>query len=349
MPVPNSMTDLSATPASNSPAGSDTVTINTGPDEYIRALSAIVRRLAAADTIASAATTDLGTKEQTFLSVSGTTTIVSFGIVPAGIWKALTFGDALTLTHNGGSLILPGSADIATASGDTAVMLSLGSGNWRCLLYQRASGIPITLSPDQVGLPASLTGAALDMLRVKADESGYEHRTPAQVRADIGAEPAGAMSAMPVGAVLIWPLTTPPAKYLECNGSNVSRTTYADLFAVLGTYYGSGDGSTTFALPDYRGVFVRGWDHGRGIADVNRNVGVYTPDSLASHDHLVTNNAQVWGGGAGGNQGYISNHNDNTILQSDANHNRRNRSTATGGAETYPKHVVSMFCIRALP
>lgn len=349
MPVPTSMTDLSATPASNSPAGSDTVTINTGPDEYIRALSAIIRRLAAADTIASAATTDLGTKEQTFLSVSGTTTIISFGIVQGGIWKALTFGDALTLTHNGGSLILPGAANIATAAGDTAVVLSLGSGNWRCLLYQRANGAPITLSPDQVGLPASLTGAALDMLRVKADESGYEHRTPAQVRADIGAEPAGATAAMPIGGLLGWPLPTPPAKYLECDGSNVSRTTYAALFALLGTYYGAGDGSTTFTLPDFRGVFLRGWDHGRGIADVNRNVGVYTPDSLAAHDHLVTNNAQVWGGGAGGNQGYISNSSDNTIHQSDASEARRNRTTATGGAETYPKHTVIMICIRALP
>lgn len=349
MPVPNSMTDLSATPASNSPAGSDAVTINTGPDEYIRALSAIVRRLAAADTIASAATTDLGTKDQTFLSVSGTTTIVSFGIVPAGIWKVLTFAGALTLTHNGSSMILPGAANIETAAGDAAVVLSLGSGNWRCLLYQRANGAPITLSPDQVGLPNSLTGGALDMLRVKADESGYEHRTPAQVRADIGAEPAGATAAMPVGGIIMWPRATAPAKYLECAGQLVSRTAYPELFDVLGIYYSAGDGSTTFGLPDYRGVFPRGWDHGRGIADVDRHVGVYTPDSLASHDHLVTNSADVWGGGAGGSQGYISNSSNNTIHQSDAAEARRNRTTATGGAETYPKHIIAMFCIRAEP
>lgn len=195
----------------------------------------------------------------------------------------------------------------------------------------------------------ALAGAALDMLRVKADESGYEHRTPAQVRADIGAEPAGATAAMPIGAVIMWPRATAPAKYLECAGQLVSRTAYPELFDVLGIYYSAGDGSTTFGLPDYRGVFLRGWDHGRGIADVNRDVGVYTPDAFAAHNHLVTNNADVWGGGAGGSQGYLSNNNNNTIHQSDAGEARRNRTTDTGGAETYPKHIITMFCIRALP
>lgn len=242
--------------------------------------------------------------------------------------------------------IAAASADAAAGSADAAA--SLAGAAAASAVDAEDSAIAAAQSAASLGMPP-LTGAALDMLRVKADESGYEHRTPAQVRADIGAEPAGATAAMPIGGLLGWPLPTPPAKYLECDGSNVSRTTYAALFALLGTYYGAGDGSTTFTLPDFRGVFLRGWDHGRGIADVNRNVGVYTPDSLASHDHLVTNNATSWGGGAGGNQGYISNNSDNTILQSDANHNRRNRSTATGGAETYPKHVVIMLCIRALP
>ena len=45
----------------------------------------------------------------------------------------------------------------------------------------------------------------------------------------------------------------------------VSRTTYADLFAACGTAYGAGDGSTTFALPDLRGEFIRGFDDGRGV------------------------------------------------------------------------------------
>jgi len=50
--------------------------------------------------------------------------------------------------------------------------------------------------------------------------------------------------------------------WLYCDGSIVSRTTYADLFAVIGTLHGSGDGVSTFNLPDYRGYFLRGVDDG---------------------------------------------------------------------------------------
>ena len=54
------------------------------------------------------------------------------------------------------------------------------------------------------------------------------------------------------------PLTTTPAGYILCDGQAVSRTDYSELFAVLGTNFGSGDGSTTFNVPDYRGCFLRG-------------------------------------------------------------------------------------------
>lgn len=55
---------------------------------------------------------------------------------------------------------------------------------------------------------------------------------------------------VPIGGQIIWhDAVTAPEGYLPCNGSAVSRTTYADLFAVIGTTYGAGDGSTTFDLP----------------------------------------------------------------------------------------------------
>jgi len=76
----------------------------------------------------------------------------------------------------------------------------------------------------------------------------------------------------PAGTVSYTAANTVPAGYLECNGAAVSRTTYATLFAAIGTTYGTGDGSTTFNLPDLRGEFVRGWDHGRGV-DVSRTLG----------------------------------------------------------------------------
>jgi microcystin-dependent protein len=63
-----------------------------------------------------------------------------------------------------------------------------------------------------------------------------------------------------VGAIKPWTKTTAPDGYLLCNGAAVSRTTYADLFAVIGTTYGAGDGSTTFAVPQLQGKMPQGYD-----------------------------------------------------------------------------------------
>ena len=58
----------------------------------------------------------------------------------------------------------------------------------------------------------------------------------------------------------LWFTGTAPTGWLLCNGAAVSRTTYASLFAVIGTIYGSGDGSTTFNVPDFRGRVPAGVD-----------------------------------------------------------------------------------------
>lgn len=70
--------------------------------------------------------------------------------------------------------------------------------------------------------------------------------------------------AQPAGILQSRLSSTVPADELECDGSAVSRTTYAALFAAIGDTYGVGDGSTTFNLPDLRGQFLRGYDHGAG-------------------------------------------------------------------------------------
>jgi phage-related tail fiber protein len=72
-------------------------------------------------------------------------------------------------------------------------------------------------------------------------------------------------NAVPSGAVVYLARSTAPDGWLKANGAAVSRTTYARLFGAIGTTFGSGDGSTTFTLPDLRGEFMRGWDDGRGI------------------------------------------------------------------------------------
>lgn len=66
----------------------------------------------------------------------------------------------------------------------------------------------------------------------------------------------------PVGMVVPFAGTTAPAGFLLCNGAAISRSAYSKLFEAIGTAHGSGDGSTTFHLPDYRGRFLRGTDGG---------------------------------------------------------------------------------------
>lgn len=73
-------------------------------------------------------------------------------------------------------------------------------------------------------------------------------------------------SSLPVGAVIDYAGTTPPTGFLLCFGQAVSRSTYAALFAVLGTSFGAGDGSTTFNLPDLRGRVAAGKDDMGGTA-----------------------------------------------------------------------------------
>lgn len=70
----------------------------------------------------------------------------------------------------------------------------------------------------------------------------------------------------PIGMITEWPMDSNiPDGWMECDGSAISRSTYAALFALISTSYGAGDGSTTFNIPDLRGIFVRCWDHGCGI------------------------------------------------------------------------------------
>lgn len=91
--------------------------------------------------IASATTTDIGAATGNFVNVTGTTTITGFGTIAAGAWRIVKFTEALTLTYNATSLILPGAANITTAAGDIGAFISLGSGNWQCTKYTRIGGI----------------------------------------------------------------------------------------------------------------------------------------------------------------------------------------------------------------
>jgi microcystin-dependent protein len=93
----------------------------------------------------------------------------------------------------------------------------------------------------------------------------------------------------PVGNIEWRPVSSVPTGWLIANGQTVSRTTYASLFSVYGTTFGSGNGTTTFNVPDLQGRFLLGSSAGHpvGEADGEENV-TLTAAQLASHTHTPT-------------------------------------------------------------
>jgi microcystin-dependent protein len=90
----------------------------------------------------------------------------------------------------------------------------------------------------------------------------------------------------PAGSILIWggAVNSPPTGYLICDGSAVSRETYANLFAAVGTTHGSGNGATTFNLPDLRDKFVVGASGTKAVASTGGSADAI----VVSHTHTGT-------------------------------------------------------------
>ena len=120
---------------------------------------------------------------------------------------------------------------------------------------------------------------------------------------------------MPVGSIIAFGGTNAPSGWLICNGALVSRTTYADLYTAIGTNFGYGDNSTTFALPDMRGRFLRGVDGGTARdpdkatrtamntgGNTGDNIGSVEGDAIQGHWH----NTFLMPFGAGGGSAGIS-------------------------------------------
>ena len=151
-----------------------------------------------------------------------------------------------------------------------------------------------------------------------------------------------------------------PAGWTAANGAAVSRTvTYSGLYAAIGTTWGSGDGSTTFNLPDFRGMFLRGTGTnatGSSSGAVGPSVGTYAADTYLNHSHTATSTdsghthsyvsaqggnqaAQQSGGPQLGNVGA-------TTGTGNANITTTVATSTTGGTETKPKNYGVLFCIK---
>jgi len=154
-----------------------------------------------------------------------------------------------------------------------------------------------------------------------------------------GADLTG-IEGIPTATIVPWSASSIPTGFLECNGAEVSRTTYAALFAIVGTTYGAGDGASTFLLPDIQDNVPLGKSGTKALASTGGantvastgNVGGSTANAtlstsqLASHSHTVPtqsggvfSNANISGGGTStpsgtkstGNTGSGSGHSHN--------------------------------------
>ncbi len=115
------------------------------------------------------------------------------------------------------------------------------------------------------------------------------------------------------GSIIAFAGTTTPSGYLECNGSNVSRTTYAALFAAISTTWGAGDGATTFTLPDLRRRTMIGKNGTAGAGSPGISMGstggsetkTLTTANLPSHAHLYDRASEASGTTIGGDNSDI--------------------------------------------
>ena len=130
--------------------------------------------------------------------------------------------------------------------------------------------------------------------------------------------PAGSSASIPTGMVMPFVGSTAPAEWLECDGSSIPSQ-YTDLIALIGTN-----------VPDLRGEFIRGWDNGRGI-DSGRALLSTQDDAFKSHYHGI--NSYTGGGGTLG-------------AHDGSAYNGRPNTTSTGGAETRPRNIALMYCVK---
>jgi len=179
---------------------------------------------------------------------------------------------------------------------------------------------------------------------------------------------------LPPGAVLPFAGETAPSGWLVCDGSAVSRSTYAELYAYIGTLYGAGNGSTTFNLPNLQNQFIRGSSN-------TRPVGNTESDQLGSHSHTGStnttgNHTHTGSTSSAGehshtfrrsdysndNSGPLSLNGDGSIedyttstagahthgmsLNNAGNHSHTLNINSTGGSETRPQNIALLYCIK---
>jgi microcystin-dependent protein len=158
---------------------------------------------------------------------------------------------------------------------------------------------------------------------------------------------------VPAGAVMPFAMNSAPTGWLAADGAAVSRSTYATLFAAISTAHGSGDGSTTFNLPDLRGIFVRG-SGAQTISETSYSgtFAVKQGDQNKAHRHFLFNNDSIANtaisaslfaakyGSVTGSSGLNYQINGSSLEPELA------PSSENGGDESRPANIALLYCIK---
>lgn len=222
----------------------------------------------------------------------------------------------------------------AAATSETAAAGSASSASTSATTATTQAGIATTKADEAA---ASATAAANSASNAATSATNAASSASAAATSASGAAASAAAAAAagtPTGTVVFFAKNTAPSGFLKANGAVVSRTTYANLFAVIGTTFGAGDGSTTFALPDMRGEFPRGWDDGRGV-DSGRAFGSFQSHQMQQHTHTVLAAGAFSGGGSSWQGDAVT-----TWQQSGATGGTSN------GSENRPRNVALLACIK---
>ena len=152
-------------------------------------------------------------------------------------------------------------------------------------------------------LPATALNSNVDLTNLSASNltSGTlaDARFPSTLPAINGANLSG-IEGTATGTIVSWSTSSVPTGFLECDGTAVSRSTYSALFTAIGTTYGSGDGSSTFTLPNMQDKVQVGKSSGKALASTGGSeTHTLSISELASHNHSGAGAGS--GTGAGGN------------------------------------------------
>jgi microcystin-dependent protein len=264
----------------------------------------------------------------------------NFGYIDASLGNTATISDntgrALTTTeYQSMRLYFSG-----TLSSDQSFSIPSGVGGFWIVTNRTSdssAAVPCYLTITSGGggtsvtIPRSISGTVLTNVTIYSDGTNINYTNN---------------SLTPAGTVISHAGATAPTGYVSCDGTALSRSTYSTLFAAIGTTWGSGNGTTTFNIPDLRGYFLRGSGTSSVDPSSPRAVGSTQAQAYLSHTHTDSGHTH-------GYSAYDSVRNaDGSGSPFRNNAIGANTSTgyaniqASGGAETRPVNIAILYCIK---